>query len=131
MSFCSATETATIDIDRDSEFTGDDADQFSSLVNFDQPYRWLQLIIPTITSSAITLYTQEDDLIATVPVLFHHGYMYDASGAGNAWTTAAWTTTAGTGACTIAVDLGQFQFIRVRCTTNQGADRAILLRGIK
>jgi len=124
-------KTCLIDIDRSSEFTGDDVDQYSKLVNLGRIYDKIMIIVPTIDSSALNLYAQRNDSSATVPTIVHHGYMYDASGAGNVWTTAAWSTTAGTGAYAIECNCVCAQYIRIRATTNQTADRTLYVMGVR
>lgn len=116
-------ETATIDIDRASEFTGDDVDQYSSLVDLNGMFTGLSIILPAITSSAINIYIQEGGVKTTVPTVVHYRQTSDNA-------TAAWTTTASAGACAITCDnLPVARFVRIRCTTNQGADRAIKVCG--
>ena len=124
----SSYKTCLIDIDRASEFSGDDVDQYSNLVDLGRPYRKLTIVAPTLTSSALNVYVQRDSSVATVPFPLHHGQV---TGATPAWGTAIWVTTAGTGDCTITVDMGYYQFIRIRATTNQAADRTLYLCGVE
>tara|TARA_R100000501_G_C2562577_1_gene72624 strand:- start:153 stop:545 length:393 start_codon:yes stop_codon:yes gene_type:complete len=127
MSIVGSPKTATVDIDRDSEFTGDDVDQFSSLVDLGREYDKLIITLPTLTSSAVNIYVQNNALAATVPTALHHGW---ATGDAATWLTAAWQITAGTGGLTIVCGcLGGARYIRIRCTSNQGSDRAITVRG--
>lgn len=124
----SSAYTATVDIDRDTEFTNDDADQYSSLVCLDKPYRKLLISLPTVTSSPMNIYVQDGDSIATVPKPFHHGQVV---GATPAWATAIWVTTASAGDCVFSVDMGFVQFFRLRFTTNQTTtDKEITVRGM-
>ena len=129
--FHSDWKTCLIDINRDSEFAGDDVDQYSKLVDLGRAFEKLVIIVPTIDSAAITVYVQRSPGTDQVPVAVHHGYMYDASGAGNAWTTAAWTTTAGTGGFSITCNIDGHQFVRIRAGANQAADRTFYLRGVR
>lgn len=117
-------QTATIDVDRDEEFVGDDVDQFSSLVDLGRECNEVMLHLPTITSSTISIYGQRGGSEATVPQVIH---VRDEEKAAS---TAAFVTTAGVGGVSIRCPAGGYRHIRVRCNTNQSADRAILCKGI-
>jgi hypothetical protein len=117
-------KTATIDIDRATEFTGDDVDRFSSLVDLEKPYESLILSVPAIDSAALSVYVQQDDSIATTPFIVH---LYKPEAAGNA----VMATTAGTGSITIVLPIGGVQFVRIYSGANQSADRAIKVRGVR
>lgn len=117
--------TSLLDFDRASEFAGDDVDQYSALVDLGREYSSLIITIPTIESSPINIYVQNLVAIATVPTLLH--YRLTSTEA-----TGAWATTASTGGLTIVCDcLGGFRWVRIRCTTNQTADRVFTLRGMR
>lgn len=118
-------QTAAIDIDRSSEFTGDDVDQFSSLVNLGCLCNKVIIESPTLTSTALNIYVQKDGEVDTVPIILHSRKISDES-------TGAWATTAGTTANSIVCDcLGGYKFIRIRATSNQTADREFKVCGIK
>jgi len=112
-----------------TEFTGDDVDRFSALVCFDKPYQQLLIYVPTIESAALNIYVQMDNSTGTAPLVLHHGQMVDTGGNG-AWTTAAWTTTASTGAYYISCPLNGHQFFRIYTSQNQTADRTFYVRGV-
>ena len=114
--------TATIDINRDSEFTGDDVDQFSSLVNLGRRCDKVKLTFPSLTASAVNLYGQEGSSTSTVPKVIH-AVKADISA------TAVLVITSNPQNTTVVVPCG-YQYIRVRCTTNQAADRAIICVGV-
>ena len=120
----SAWKTALIDIDRSAEFTGDDVDQYSKLVDLGQDFEEIVLDVPTLTSSALNIYVQKDGEVATVPVAVHYRQPTDLA-------TAAWGTTASTGAFSISAKIGGYQYLRVRAASNQAADRSIKVRGVK
>jgi len=117
-----ALKTATIDIDRASEFTGDDVDQFSSLVDLGKLCEHVQVVLPALTSSTVSIYVQDNDAIATVPKVVH---ILDDDATGSF----LHASTAGTGDIIVNYRPGPVQYLRVRCTSNQAADRAILVRG--
>ena len=124
----SAWKTCLIDIDRASEFTGDDVDQYSKLVDLERSYEKLVIYVPTITSSPLNIYIQRTPGESVVPVILHDKIMTGGTGS-----TGAWGTTAGTGDYTITCDcLGGIQFIRVRATSNQTTtDKTLYVRGIR
>ncbi len=117
-------QSALIDIDRATEFTGDDVDQYSALIKFDKPYEKIIIEVPTLDSSTVTVYAQENDSISTVPLPIHYRQTSDNA-------TALWATTAGTGGFRITVDVGLAQFIRIRTGSNQTADRTFYVTGIR
>jgi len=118
-------QSCLIDIDRDSEFSGDDVDQYSKLVDLGRHYEKLLIIVPALTSSALNIYVQELASTATVPSVLHKRKTSDES-------TVAWATTAGTGDYAIVCDcLGGFRYVRIRATTNQAADRTFRVCGVR
>ena len=118
----SAWKTATIDIDRATEFSGDDVDQYSSLVDLDGDFEFLTVIIPTITSATTRPYIQRDGAIATVPVAVS---VLDDDATGSF----AHANTASVGSEVIIYRIGGVQFIRIKSSANQAADRAYIVRG--
>ncbi len=118
--------TATIDIDRSTEFSGDDVDRYSSLVDLGRPYERLLIELPALSASAaISIYVQEVVAIATVPKQLNY---YKPEAAGNA----AWATSSGAGSLAISCEhLGGFQYIRLYASANQAADRAIRVAGAR
>ena len=56
-----------IDIDRDTEFSGDDADRFSKLVDLGREYENMIMEVPTIDSAALSVYLQETQAEDAVP----------------------------------------------------------------
>ncbi len=111
----SGTKDALVDIDRDAEFTGDDVDQYSKLVDLGGVFENVLVYIPTITSATVTLCLQRDSGITTVPLPL---YILDTNATGNflSATTAATTTMA------ILFKVGGVQYFRVKCGANQSAD---------
>lgn len=113
-----------LDIDRSPEFSGDDADQYSKLISLDKPYDRLVIDIPTIDSATVTVYAQPDDSVLTVPVAIHYRQTSDNA-------TAAMSTTASTGGLRITFDVGLVQFLRLKTSQNQTADRVFYVTGIR
>lgn len=117
-------ESCLLDYNRSAtEFVGDDVDRFSALIAFDRPYDALQVIVPTIDSSTLSVYVQMNDAIATVPVIAHYRQTSDNA-------TAAMTTTASTGAYFFEFPIKGIQFFRLYTGSNQTADRTFYVRGV-
>jgi len=115
---------AVIDYDRtDLEFSGDDADQYSSLVDLGGDYTHVLVIVPTITSSVVGVAIQETPSKAEVPVIVN---ILDDDATGHF----AQATTAGTAGMAILFSIGGAQYIRIKCGSNQAADRTFRVRGV-
>ena len=114
-----------IDIDRDTEFTGDDVDRYSKLVDLGREYESMIMEVPTIDSAALSVYLQETPSEAAVPKPLHVRKRLTAEG------TLLWATTAGTGGFTVVVPIGGYRYVRVYSDANQTADRTLRLRGVR
>src|SRR4030042_5038880 len=113
---CSSCKTATIDIDRATEFTGDDVDQFSDLIDLGDNYEFLQVLCNSvITSATLAPWVQKTNSIAEVPIVLHR-LDDDATGSFADATTAAVTQIA------IIFRIGAIQYLRLRTGANQAAD---------
>ena len=120
--------TATIDIDATTtgEFSGFDADQYSDYIDLGRPYDKVLVLIPTIDNATITVYGVHDDgtpIKENVPVPIHS---LDADATGSF----AQATSAGTGGIAVIFDCG-FQYIRIKASANQAADRAFYCKGFR
>lgn len=116
-------KTVTLDYDRATEFTGDDADRFSELVDINGQYEFVTVLIPALSTSAVvSLYVQEDEKIATVPKILH-SLDRDATG------SFAHSTSDGAGSIAVTFRLGYAQFFRIHCHANQSADRVFKVQG--
>ncbi len=114
---------ATIDIDRDTEFTGDDADQFSDVVDLGEDYEFVTVHFDgVITSATLNAWVQKGAEIDEVPVV-KHALDDDATGSFAHATTEAVTSVS------VTFRIGGYQFLRLRCGSNQAADRTFSLRG--
>ena len=118
-----AWKTATIDIDRAAEFTGDDVDQFSSLVDLGADFEFVLVLCDSaITSSTLNPWIQKTGSVAEVPVIVH-ALDDDATGSFAHATTAAVTQIA------VVFRIGAAQYLRIRAGSNQGADETFSVRG--
>ncbi len=116
-------KTATIDIDRDTEFSGDDADRFSNLVDLGWDFQNLQVLVPALSSSgAVSIYTQKGNSIATVPFQIEE---FDADATGSF----AHASSSSAGSISLSFKLGGIQYFRVHVAANQAADREFECRG--
>ena len=114
-----------IDIDRATEFTGDDVDLYSKLIDLGREYERLLILVPTITSAALSIYVQEVAAVATVPKQLNY---YKPEAAAHV----AWATTAGTGAIAISCEsLGGYRYVRIYSGANQAADRTLRICGVR
>jgi len=120
-----ASKTATIDIDRESEFSGDDVDRYSSLVDLGGECSGLIIVLPTIDTATVTVYGQDDAEIDTVPASCK--YLNDAGD-----TLVTITIPSGTGAARqFMPKLGYVRYIRLLTSADQTADRAITVIGVR
>lgn len=116
---------ALLDYDRsDLEFTGDDVDQFSALVDLGKQYKQLAVMIPALAASGtVSVYVQRDGNIDTIPLVVH---------ALDADTTGSFlhATSSGAGSIAVIFDIAGAQFVRVRVNANQTANRSFVVRGL-
>ena len=116
-------KSVLLDIDRPSEFSGDDVDQFSELVDLGGLCSAVSVQIPTIDSATVAIYAQENGLEATVPKAVHYRQASDNA-------TALAATTASTGGIVFKFDIGAAKFIRIKTGANQTADRTFRVCGV-
>lgn len=114
---------ALIDVDRALEFSGDDVDQYSKLVDLKGNYEFLTVKLPTITSSTITVYGQETEAEDEVPLPVHFWGDSDAD------TNVEQATVAATTALILTFRIGALQYIRIRANSTQSADVSVKVRG--
>lgn len=116
-------KNALVDINRAAEFVGDDVDQYSELVDLGAIFDAIFIHIPTIDAATVAVSLQRTASKAEVPVPLHYRQSSDNA-------TALWATTSGTGGLVIACyPLGGIQFLRIKCSENQSADREFHIRG--
>ena len=120
--FSSEWESALIDIDRGTEFSGDDVDRFSELVDLGAEYENLCVFIPTIDSGVVSVYVQRDGESDTVPVIIH---VLDDDATGSF----AHSTTDGTGGIVVNFELGAIRYLRMHVAADQDPDVTFYVRG--
>lgn len=117
-----AWKSVLLDIDRDTEFVGDDVDQYSKLVDLGAPFEFVTVIVPTITSSTTGVCIQKTPNIDEVPSPVHI-LDDDATGSFLHATSAAVTALA------VIFRIGAVQYVRIKMGANQAADRTFYVRG--
>ena len=122
--FSSSWKTATLDYDRAAtEFTGDDVDRFTDLVDLGDSYEFLTVFIPALSASAtITPYVQRDEAIATVPIALH---VFDSDATGSF----AHATSSGAGDIVVTFCIGGTRYFRLYAGADQTANRTFYCRG--
>jgi hypothetical protein len=111
-----------VDIDRATEFSGDDVDQYSALVDLGADFENVLVIIPTITSSTIGIAIQQTPEISEAPSPV---YILDDDATG----CFLHATTAATTAMAVKFEIGGARYLRIKCGGNQAADRTFYVRG--
>jgi len=116
-------KTATIDIDRASEFTGDDVDRFSGLVDLGREFGDILVYVPALDSSGVvSLYIQRDGELDTVPKQVQ-AFDKDATG------HFIHGTSSSAGDFYITFHVGAAQHLRVHVAADQAADRVFYVKG--
>lgn len=115
-------QSVLMDIDLAAEYSGEDIDRTSALVDLGFEASGVMIFVPTIDSATIGLLVQRDSAIASVPVALHHKKPADDS-------TAAWVTTASTGGYMIHVPLDGIQYFRILTGADQTSDRTFYVKG--
>ena len=116
-------QAVTLDYDKTAEFSGQDIDRTSDLVDLGYEASGIVVFVPTIDSAAISFMVQRDGTITTVPVDLHYKKPADGS-------TAIWQSTAGTGGYAIHCDcLGGIRYLRIYTSQNQTANRTFYVLG--
>lgn len=121
-------KTCLIDIDRASEFTGDDVDQYSELVDLGHNYKYLTVLIPSSMDSAtVTPYLchsgNEAAAEAEVPYPMHFWNDNDAD------TNIAQATVASTGGLYVTFWIGGAQYLRLKASADQDPDVTFYVLG--
>lgn len=110
-----------IDVDRATEFSGDDADKYSKLIDLGRAYEKLGIIVPaTITASELLIYVQKEAAVATVPCKLH---IVNTDGA---YTVTLAVSTYFTCDC-----LSGVRYVRLYSATNQAVDATFYIRGVR
>ena len=116
-------KSVLIDIDRATEFTGDDVDRFSELVDLEDNYSNVLVWIPALDASGVvSLYLQQDGEEDSVPLQIQS---FDADATGHF----IQGTSSGAGDIAIIFNVGGVQHLRVHVAANQAADVTFYVRG--
>jgi len=118
-------KSALVDIDRASEFTGDDVDRFSELVDLEDNYKEVLVWIPALDASGVvSIYADPDQngAIDSIPVQVN---TLDRDATGHF----VQGTSSGAGGFAIVYKIGGAQFIRVHVAADQAADITFYVRG--
>uniref|UniRef100_A0A6M3KF73 Uncharacterized protein n=1 Tax=viral metagenome TaxID=1070528 RepID=A0A6M3KF73_9ZZZZ len=121
---CYSPQTALLDYDLAAQYSGEDIDRTSALVNLQNRCNKVLVYVPTIESATVTVLIQRDPHIATVPVALH---ILDDDATGSF----ASATTAGTGNIAVIFDIGATQYIRILVGADQTANRTFTCIGIR
>lgn len=114
---------AVIDIDRATEFTGDDVDRFSELVDLEENFSRVLVWIPALDASgAVSMYVQRNGEVDSIPLQIQ---AFKASAAGHY----AQATNNGSGSVAVVFDVGGVQYLRMHVAANQTADITFHVRG--
>jgi len=115
-------QSVLMDIDLTAQYSGEDIDRTSALVDLGHDCSGVTVFVPTIDSAAVSLLVQRDGEIDTVPVALH--YRQTSNNA-----TALQATTAGTGGYVFTFDCDGIRYFRIYTGANQTADRTFYVRG--
>ncbi|KKN72614.1 hypothetical protein LCGC14_0408560 [marine sediment metagenome] len=121
---------ALVDIDRSTEFTGDDVDRYSKLVDLKGSFEFITVIVPTLsTSGIVTPYIQKTDGVDTVTPANGEVPVAMVTMDGNATGHFAHATSSGAGGIVTVFRIGGAEYVRVHVSQNQSADRTFYVRG--
>lgn len=117
-------QTCLVDIDRASEFTGDDVDQYSELIALGGAFEFVTVIMPALESTTpVTPYIQRGGGEDEVPVPMYFFHDIDAD------TDVIQSSVSATGGYALIFRVGGAEFVRLYCGTTQTADRTFYVRG--
>lgn len=124
MLWCGPWTSSLMDVDRSSapEFTGDDADQYSSVIDLGDNYEFVVVTIPTIIAATIGLGVMRDEAVDSIPSIVY-ALDDDATGCFLHATSEAVT------AMTVVFRIGAARYIRLKSSENQTSDVTFWVRG--
>ena len=122
MQWCSDWISSLMDVDRATEFTGDDVDRWSSVIDLKDNYEFVTITIPTIVSATISVGVMRNEVVTSVPSLV---YSLSESATGNYLQA----TTAAETAMTVIFRIGGYRYFRIKSGANQTADVTFWVRG--
>ena len=116
-------QSVLLDYDLTAQYSGEDIDRTSALVDLGYECSGVLIYVPAIDSATIGLLIQRDSAITTVPAALHYRQTSDNA-------TAVWATTAGTGGYYIHCDcLGAVRYFRILTGADQTANRTFYVMG--
>ena len=122
MQWCSDWISSLMDVDRDAEFTGDDVDRWSSVIDLGNNYEFVTITIPTIVSATISVGVMRNEVVTSVPSLV---YALSDAATGNY----LHATTAAETAMTVVFRIGGCRYFRIKSGANQTGDITFYVRG--
>ena len=105
---------------KDAVITFATDDTLTPEVDLERAFEFLTILIPTITSSTVTVHISNDSGGTFYPV-----YVPDADATGDF----AHATTAATTSKAITLRIGGARYIKIKCGSSQGANRTFKVRG--
>lgn len=113
-----------MDVDRvPAEFTGDDVDRFTSLIDLSGNYEFVTVILPIMVSSTVTVYIQRTDQIDEIPSLLH---ILDADSEASLVQT---SPTVELTSLAVTFRIGGAQFFRLYTSADQTSDITFYAKG--
>lgn len=122
MQWCSDWISSLMDVDRAAEFTGDDADRYSSVIDLGDNYEFVTITIPTIASATIGVGVMRNATITSVPSIV---YALDDDATG----CFLHATSDATTAMTVIFRIGGARYFRIKSSANQTADITFWVMG--
>ena len=117
-------KSVTLDYDRSpTEFSGDDVDRYSELLDLGDFYENITVIIPALSASAVvTPYIQVESTTDTVPTAM---VALDDDATGHF----AHATSSGAGSIAVVFRIGGARYLRLHCGADQIANRIFWVQG--
>lgn len=116
--------SSVMDVDRiPTEFTGDDVDRFTSLIDLDGNYEFVTIILPIMVSSTVVVYIQRTEKIDEIPSLLH---ILDADSAASLVQT---SPTVELTSLAVTFRIGGAQYFRLYTSGNQTSDITFYAKG--
>jgi hypothetical protein len=116
-------QSVLLDYDLAAQYSGEDIDRTSALVDLGRECSGVIIYVPTIESAKISLLVQMDGETDTIPFDLHYKKPADGS-------TGIWETTASGGGYFIhCPHLGAIRYLRIYTSENQTSNRTFYVLG--